>query len=196
MNVQRCYAGQQVGQRLADRRKVLVEIGRNVERILDVDRQAETRPDLLDILLGGRHSVFGDIQRGLGLIEILRADRPFADQRFKASVIALRKHQIRLLDVELGYLRFERRELVSDILHRMFEAVAVAAGLGQIAAHLILRHQDIRLRRLDRGLLQLDLDFEGSLSSCTSKSPWFTRLLSSTRTLVTCPATRAATNVT
>ena len=91
MNVERRHAGQQVVQRLADRRKGLIEIRRNVERIFDVDRQTEAHPDLLDILLGGRHPILGDIQCGLGLVEILRADRPFADQRFDAGVIAARR---------------------------------------------------------------------------------------------------------
>ena len=40
----------------------------------------------------------------------------------------------------------------------MFEAEAVAAGLGHDAADLILGHQDIRLGRVDRRLLQVDLD--------------------------------------
>ena len=83
----------------------------------------------------------------------------------------------------------EQRDRVVDILDRPLELPAQAPGLGRLprtCARAVFSSASAATRA---AFLMSTWTWYGSLSSWTSRSPFFTRSLSSTATSLTCPAT-------
>ena len=113
------------------------------------------------------------------------------------SKITLGQGQVGFLGLELCHVRLEQRQLVAHVFHRVLEAKTAHAGLGGDAPQAILRGDQIGMRGFERGFLQRQLNFVRLAVELEPARPLYGRgLLSSTRTSMTCPGTRAATIVT
>ena len=79
----------------------------------------------------------------------------------------------------------KERDLVFDILHGVLEFPALTPGRRFNATHISFSRIKVRLCRADSRFLDSDFDLIGLLVEFNESSPFFTRLLSSTRTFDT-----------
>ena len=143
----------------------------------------------------------GLLDRGLGrplgleaLVELLAGDRVAVEERARARAKSARGAiEGRLLAPQGRDAGPEQRDLVVDILDRPLELPAQAPGLCQDAPDLGPAAFRSASASTTAAFLMSTWTWYGSLSSWTSRSPFFTRSLSSTRTRLTWPATRGAT---
>ncbi len=91
------------------------------------------------------------------LIEILGTRHLGREQAFRPIELRLGEHLCRLRLLPRGRARTNQRDLIIHVLNRMGEFETQAPRRGHFTAHCGLGYNEVRLRGIDRGLLDRDL---------------------------------------
>ena len=144
----------------------MVEVVRHTGQGLPLGRlrrQPQTDAIGVDDLQGLIDEGFIHLDGLAAQIEVFLADASAWRQVFAAFEVGPCQVQCGLPGFEGGDIGADVGDLIVDVLHGVFELVAIAACLAGITAHLGLRRHPVPVRRRHRGLLDRNLDLIGLL---------------------------------